>query len=108
MSMTKKSKNLLLCGLMLAGGLSGTMVAANSNWRLRPAYAQANSAVPRDWSGDCFLRCIALCESCKARNKPPAVIGHFCSQDGDGWKACVGRTENPPRCKDPNFVKQCE
>ncbi len=47
--------------------------------------------------------CIAACQALCDRKQPaePAVVGHFCSSGGEGWRACVNG-----RCNDAVFLSQ--
>ncbi len=96
------------------GGESSALVPAPM-WKMEGEGALAAAQVspsesknPIAYPGDCRARCISLCKRCSDHNKPPSVIGHFCSDDGKGWQACMGITENPARCEDPTFLKACD
>ena len=47
----------------------------------------------------CIAACQALCE--RHRRDAPAVVGHFCSSSGDGWKACIAGS-----CNNRAFLNQ--
>ncbi len=67
---------------------------------------EALAGAPRNrCDGDCGAHCRDLCERCKRAGKD---VGHWCSDTGEGHKACVGVTENDnDRCHDRDWLSAC-
>lgn len=57
-------------------------------------------------AAECRRRCDELCR--RHRGAGPAEVGHFCSDDGDGRRACLKGDPGAdrPRCNDPAFLGQ--
>jgi hypothetical protein len=61
---------------------------------------------PRVSDEECRRRCGELCK--RHQGEAAAVVGHFCSDSGDGRKACLNGDPGVdyPRCNDAAFLNQ--